>query len=160
GGLVSSITDRAGRTCLYSYSSGQLIVALTAHDSEMSRPGTRYAYGFSGQRVISLAVTNPENEVTSYTFDPAGRTTNYEHGSGAGESYSITHAAAAIGGTYSATVFDPLNRTRVYQFDSSGRVTSFQNGGVGETTTFQWTGSRPTSITGPDGLSTTIEWTG
>jgi RHS repeat-associated protein len=130
GGLLTTVTDPASRTLIFTYNASNLIA--TATDTTASRT---YTYGYSGSNLTS--VTDPDGGVTTYGYDSSNQMTTMLDPN--------QHGAPS-----------PVPLTNVY--NAQGQVIS-QTDSMGRTTTFAYSGlnlssmTSTTTITNPTGTS-------
>lgn len=149
------VDDRAGRSALFGYDAeGRLTSARDGLDVAKGWPGERYAYAGS----FLASITSSEGERIEITSDAQGRALAVRAVGAGDPTYRFAYGRPDGAGVATTSATDPLGNTSAFAIDASARVLSIANA-LGERTLLAWSGSRPTSLTLPDGARTSWSWT-
>ncbi|HUG89822.1 MAG TPA: Ig-like domain-containing protein, partial [Planctomycetaceae bacterium] len=153
-GLLSSVTDQAGRVTTLGHDASARLTSITRPDPDTTGPQSAPVTGFSyeGTSFRLTTITDPLNRQTSLAYDFAGRIQEATFADLQTQGFTAWQTRGlpdlSVEGTpqnpaplfYAssmlATVTDPLDRTSEYHFDRFGFVT-FYSDPLGNVTTWQ-----------------------
>jgi len=148
-GRLVGVTDRAGRQAAFTYDAdGRLATARDGLDVAKGWPGFRYEY-INGK---IAAITNSEGERVEYRF--TSKRLEVE-AIGAEHPLHVFRYAGETDGLHTTEITDPEGHVLRYRWDGQRRLHALESVDTGETTTFAWSGARPTERVLPDGVTTT-----
>lgn len=183
--LVTSVTDRAGRTTSYAHDSLKRLIQVTNPEGGVTRftydkdgnlilmalPSgglTRYFYNNDGQLKTKM---EPDGTRTSYLYDAGGLLKAFVNGRLATSTYSydindnltgVTYSDGTAAITYNYDVFDRLVSmvdavgTHGYTYDKNDRLTSIDGPWTSDTITYSYDSlGRRTGVSVQGGLATT-----
>lgn len=118
-GQISTVTNQAGRTLTFTWTSGQ----LTAVADSLGRT-VRYAYDTAGNLI---RVTHPDGGVTAYGYDSAHRITSLMTPNNYQRSQQASNNCAALNGCATTNTYNAANQV-TSQTDPLGRTTTWSYG--------------------------------